>query len=705
MLYVTDEVNGHIHAVSVKDSGVEVGLSDNHIHVMTEQGLGIEQGHTHNIIPIAITDTIDNESDDDIVSECWTDYKRLRSLEYESFEKALLNEKFKHGDQWDESDRSKLKEEKRACLTINEIKPKLDVLSGYKRQNRTDISYLPVEEGDAVMAEVFNSVTKQIMNQTNYAYEEILAFEDQIGVGRGNLEVSIDTSKNLQGDVRIDALKWSDVLYDEHTKLDGDDCRMAIIMRYVSMDYLENMYPDKKKEIKDNYFDIQEARQTLRHDTDNPYSDDGHVYMFDPGLVNTDRKVYLMLTVQSKRYKRVPVAVNLLDDEYYDLGSDKKVIKAVKTLTNFDVVYRVDSEIMIYDVAGGVLLDKKKSPFTGLSVVPVYANKVDNLFYGKVEEAQDAQRELNKRHSQMIDIINKMASYGLGYDSEAFDTPKDENDFIRNRMQPGFLAKFKPGFQEHIHEFQGVKFPNEVVNSAELNSQKINVIMNVYPEMLGGSDSANQSGIVFNQKIRHGMMGNEYLFDNLSMSKRKIGKLVLEAIQLIYTPTRIVRIIDKIDKESLAMRKIFPEYDPNLLVDYAIRGGLLTPEQAQQGQIDPRILEQVKQQLYASRLKEIEFMLNEMDAKKYDVVVTESDSSPSMMLTNYMILQDLFRNNPNAPIDVLIKLVPFLSEDIKKDMIGQIQQEREAQRQEAQMRHETELEKSRIAASKSNAGT
>jgi hypothetical protein len=709
MLYLTDEFNGHLHAISITEQQVLVGVSAGHTHSMTEAGLTVDNGHTHEVVEVNIAPPeVEKKKDDEVIVECWTDYRRLKGLEDKSFNNAKLADKFKHGDQWNEADKQLLASQKRACLVINEIKPKLDVLSGYKRQNRTDIGYLPVEEGDAVMAEVFTALAKQILGQSNYPYEEILAFEDQIAVGRGNLEVVIDTSKNIQGDVLINAIKWTDVLYDEHSKMDADDANVVIVKRLVTLQYLKNMYPDKAKELDSNYFEILDHRKNshVQHE-EGQYEKNGEgaVYLFDPDIVDTERKRYLMISVQRKGYKRIPVAVNMLSDEYYDLnGATKKVLDAVGGLDGFDVVYRVDAEIEMMDIAGGVLLDRKRSPFSTFSVVPLYANKVDDEFYGKVYEAMDAQTELNKRHSQMIDIINKMASYGIGYDSEAFDSPKEENEFINNRMQPGFVGKFRPGFKDHIHEFEGVKFPNEVVNSAELNSQKISVIMNVYPEMLGGSDSANQSGIVFNQKIRNGMMGNEYLFDNLSLSKRKIGRLILEAIQLIYTPTRIVRIIDKIDKESLAMKKVFPEYDENQLVDYALRGGLLTPEQVQQGQIDPRALEQVKQQLYSTRLKDIEAMLGEIDAKKYDVVVTESDTSPTMMMNNYMILQDLFRNNPNAPIDVLIKLIPFLSEDIKKDMVAKITGEREAQRQESMMKQQTEIQKSQIAASSRNSG-
>ena len=111
-----------------------------------------------------------------------------------------------------------------------------------------------------------------------------------------------------------------------------------------------------------------------------------------------------------------------------------------------------------------------------------------------MHEVKGAQQEVNKRHSQSIDIINKMSSYMVGYAPEAFLDLKDEQDFVENRNKPGYVQKFAPGFKDHLYQFEGVKYPAEVVALAENASNKINIIMNVNPALLG-TNPADQSGV------------------------------------------------------------------------------------------------------------------------------------------------------------------------------------------------------------------
>ena len=87
----------------------------------------------------------------------------------------------------------------RAALTINEIEPKIDLLSGYQRQNRTDFKFMPVEEGDQRVADILNVVVKNITDQCQYPHEETLVFEDMAIRGRGCFNIYVSNEKNILG--------------------------------------------------------------------------------------------------------------------------------------------------------------------------------------------------------------------------------------------------------------------------------------------------------------------------------------------------------------------------------------------------------------------------------------------------------------------------------------------------------------------------
>ena len=707
------ENSSHIHILYIPNDSTETEListnNNGHSHVIGMDGLVVtNNGHTHELSNVEIVSSDEPEKDNDIVNTCWGLYKDGKLNEEDSLKDAQEAEDFWAGDQWDAGDKETLKSEARACLTINEIKPKIDLLSGYQRQNRTDIKYLPVEDGDRRVADVYNKVSKNILERCSYDYEETFAFEDQMKVGRGNLVLDIDTEESITGDIKVYYKRWDEVLWGYHNKLDGSDAEYCIAKSFVTMNKLKSLYPDKAKDIEEDWSELSfnSNKDHVSYPVDQyKHAEKSTIINFDSNdkeVVDIASKKFLIIYVYRREYKKVPVCFDLVTNESISLEgvTDKNVVKSINQLQNCKLVYVTKKKIRITVIAGRTLLDDGLSPFSDINIVPVYANKLKNKFWGKVREAMDSQRELNKRHSQSIDIINKMASYGIGYDSEAFDSPREEESFKKNRMKPGFLGKFKVGFQNHIKEFEGVKYPSEVVALAEMSSQKINTLMNISPEMLGFSTSANQSGVVFNQKVRAGMVGNEYLFDNLSLAKRKIGRLLLEAINLVYTSDDIIRIIDNIalsGKLELGGKEFYPNYSQDQLIGQGLKMGAFTQEQAQTGQIDEQALQKVADAMYNSRRNELKSILDNADVGKYDVVVSESNSTPTVMMGNYMILQELFRNNPNAPLGALISLIPNLSEDVKESLLADMKATSDAQVRESEMKSQTELEKSRIA--------
>lgn len=724
--------SNHSHIIYIKPDGTGITSKNNgHIHRIQPSGDILSEkvsfimeevnNHLHEISDIEIKDIKEEEFDDEKeVRTAWKLYKKAIELEKTSRESGDESEDFKQGKQWNQEDIAILKDQNRTILTINEIKPKLDVLSGYQRQNRMDIKTLPMEGGDETTSNILNLNIKNICQQNNFDYEETSTFDDVICVGRSAMSVNVVANNFGDIDVKIDNNRWRNVFFGEHTKLDGADMEYAGKYEKFSKAKLKELYPDKADDIEKDYeLIIEERRQSeIPRSRSNRYVGKGKeiidldpITTLDSELVDIAKKDYRLIEVQRKEYIRTPVAFNAKHNFYMSLkGVSDKDVENIKKLEDINIINHVDYYTKVTVFAGNVLLRKEKSLFKGINIVPFYCNKLENKWWGKVEEVKDPQRELNKRHSQAIDIINKMASYGIGVTESAFEGPKDYYDFKSKRNTPGFIQKFKDGYKEHLHEFQGVKYPSEVVEASNLSSEKISTIMNIHPEMLG-SGSPTESGIATTKKIMQGMIGNEFLYDNFRLSKRRVAKLIIEAIQIAYSPEKLLRVAENqnnntfYESESI---ELYPKISDQEKLQFALQSNKITSQDAQvimqseqQGIQMPTEIRQIldSMQLLSNQIRRNELikLLSNLEITKYDLVVTESPYSPSTMYSNYMILSELFKGNPNAPYAELIKLIPFLDKKIKDGILGQLQSQAQASAQEQKQKYDMEIQKTLIA--------
>jgi hypothetical protein len=288
-------------------------------------------------------------------------------------------------------------------------------------------------------------------------------------------------------------------------------------------------------------------------------------------------------------------------------------------------------------IAGGVLLldeypDDHPDDF---NIIPVFAKKRGNKWWGKVHTAKDMQREINKRHSQAIDILNKCASYGWFHDHTTFPTPTDKANWLKNASSPGFNQEVANTDKPPV-EVSGTKFPVEIVQLEQLSTEKLREIMNINPELLGLNSRA-ESGVAIAEKKRQGLVGNEFLFDNLALSKKRLGRAIIRLIQKAYTPERIMRIVSSVNSRAPVevAGKPIDQYDP----------------------------------------AEIQRMLKNSDLTKHDVAVTESAYSPTNRRYNFIVWSELAGRGIPVPPELLIELSDLGDKEKVKQQIEQMKQQ------------------------------
>lgn len=623
-----------------------------------------EDGHTHDIEEYITQPPRRKQKAEEAVGEVHALFKEALELERECRAEGFECEGFLQGDQWDHTTKQSLEARHRAALVINRLEKSADELEGIQRQQRTDLRYLPTEEGDQATADMYNVLTKHILEQNYFPREESLTFRDQFTTGRGNFELWVDFTKNLLGDIRVGRFPWDDIVYGPHIQEDASDCEYQIKHRVYSEAKMKHLWPRKAKEISRNFEHIEmylgsEAKHTQYPTAQYAYSDNRIplTSVGDMSVVDVAKKEMRVLECWRRVYVNSYVAANAGDEFFLNLHGWKKVDRdAVGRMAGFFLIQQNVPKIRITKVAGGVLLSDEEPadlPSDDFHTIPVYGKKSRNRYWGKISRAKDAQREVNHRHSQMIDIGNKMSAYGWFYDATTFPNDSEAQRFKENATSPGGVYKVND-IGRLPQPMQGVRFPTELSQLLAISEQTIRDLMDVNVSSAG----ANESAAHLSQRQKMQLSGNEYLFDNMGFAKKQLGRLLVPLIKRYYSPERVWRILANRNKR-----------EPVQL------GG---------------------QSLETFSIQSIAQMLNEGDVEKYDVIVSEVTHSPTARLTNQMLMMELNRAGVPVPPQAILE-VADLPEETKRRIEQQIAQQQQAQASAADTTAQMELGKTLLS--------
>jgi len=622
-------------------------------------------GHTHEIEEyVTKSKKAKKEKDEEVLTEVLELWRTASQLEGDSIKKGRESEEFYMGKQWEGDTPDKLKALDRACLTINRIAKYVEQLSGYQRQQRADIHYVPTKGGKQRAADVMNAVSKNILEQCYFAREESKVFEDMVISGRGVFKMFMDYSSNLRGDLKIRRQVWDEVRFGPHEMEDLSDCEYVLASTMFSLERLKSLFGDKVEEIEGTWALVSElddipGPSTQWSDDEYAHKDNNNIPLYLGGSVMLDisKKEIRLLECWRNVYQPSTVLAMPEQDFYFNATLwDKKDIDSASTIDGIRVIKKNLRRIRITKCVPGVLLSDENPanlPEDDFYFIPAYARKRGSAFWGKVENAKDPQREVNYRRSQMVDIGNKMVAYNYFIDPTTFPDEQEEKKFIEKQSQPGATFKVNDLNRTPVKS-EGAKFPQELANMIEIAHAEIAEAMNIAVENGG----ANTSGAAYLQQQRMRLTGNEFLFDNLSMAKTKIGRLLIKVIQKYYGPDRILNILQS-------------ENEAN---GFALEG----------------------QPLSEYSEEEILQILQDTDLSQVDVVVTESSYSPTVRLALLTVFENLQAKGVQIPFETYVELLDIPQQE-KQKILSQYAQQSQDQATQAQETSKMEINKTLIA--------
>lgn len=620
-------------------------------------------GHTHQFEEVRTKAEKKKEDEEQVVKEVHRLYLEACDAESESLKAAKEADDFYRGEQWEPDVKRRLEGDNRAALTINFTQHYIHKLCGHQRKQRTDIQYAPVGDGDERVADAYSYVAKHVQEQCFFDREESKVFKDAAVPGRGVYNFRISFDRNLQGDILIEHYPWTDIVFGPHDKEDLSDCEYLVKSKMFSLAKLKQLWGDKVEDIEASHEMLMDPTRepTVGYATDNYSHPDRSwpaVMLGSQVLIDIARKNYRVLECWRRTYVKVSVLANSGEEFFFPAhGWSSKDVKKVETMPGFAVIDRTVPKMRITKVAGSRVLsdeDPAKLPIDDFFAVPVYCERRAGRFWGAVELVKDSQRELNKRRSQTVDIGNKIAgAYGWFYDSQTF--PDNEKEKAKKNInKPGFFIEVNDSGKLPVQQ-EGAGFPAGIAELMDMAAQTVAAFLDTTVEDAG----ANTSNMAILTRQQQKLAGHEELFDNLSFSKRKLGRLLLHAIRAYYSPERIIRIL-----KNRSVRE-----DVNL-------GG---------------------QPLEEFSDAELYQILENAEVADYDVAVVESAWSPTSKMAMFSTLSELMAKGAPIPAEMLIELAPQIPEASKQKMLEQLAAQAEADSQAQQATADAEVEKTLAA--------
>lgn len=558
---------------------------------------------------------------------------------------------FVAGKQWKDADIQAFEASGRPAITINRIKPLINVLSGYQRLNRYDIDFLPRTNDDVDICQVRKGITKYVLDRCDYDSQESAAFLDAAIGGLGWLDVGYEFDDEMQdGEAYVRREDPFSIYVDpEAHKQDFSDAKYICRAKWVDKDELISIYPEKKDTIEAQY---------AVYDPDEKEAEDARP---DPMWYKADiKKVRLVECWYKTRAKE---SLYYLQDGTTVHQEDVTVDMFLQGLIAGKEVINI-TKVRVCSFFDTVMLEDIDSPYLHgeFPLVPItcYAFGAGDLPAGFVRDLKDPQREINRRRIQVLHILNTSGNGG-GWIEEDAMSPDQKAEFERKGAIPGHFSEVRPGTIAggKIME-RGMQNPPAAIIQAESQATNdLTAISGINEALMGVDIPSGSSGRAIELKQKQAITHIAPMFDHLRKAKKKVAYLLwgrrgyAGVIPQFYTDDKVYRVEGTNGQQFIRVNQQIIEQDP--------LGNT------------------------------IHRTLNDLSQGEFDIVVSDTQASTTQRQAQMWSLVDAV-SKLGLPGDLVFDIIIDLSDLPNREEIKQRwQQRQQAQAQQAQQQMQLEM--------------
>jgi len=451
---------------------------------------------------------------------------------------------------WTAADRAYLRQQNREVLNFNIIWRIIKMITGYERRNRLSLKIGPSEGSDDLVASQLTGLVMPLM-ENNSGYE-IMSDSFELGAcaaGANLMEPYLDRRGNIQFKRR----PYNKFMLDPgFTRRDLSDCGHIIIHEegMLTAD-VKSLLPGKEKLV-EKLAKQEGGNEVLPF---SPYRgrgrDEGKRCNYSEFWERDTRKVRMFANRGALGVK----GNNNGGMQFEWDGKDPRLLELLRMYPAQLVSYEDYKETVIYSsYVNGKLAHKGGDPngiddyphvFIAGNWVPEYDDFAVKL-QGQVRRLRDPQREVSKRISKILDMIDSQVATGRMAEEGSL---VDKADIHASGQGKGIWAKegalSGPGGPKIIE----LKMGDIPAGLFQLNHDLQSLITDIgcVNDSMFGTEELKQQVSGYLMKLRQGagLVALQDLFDNLRFSKKQLGFKLVKMVIANYSPQKIARIINQ----------------------------------------------------------------------------------------------------------------------------------------------------------------
>jgi len=482
---------------------------------------------------------------------------------------------------WSDDERKALIKEGREPLELNIIRRPLQFFSGYLRDNINEIIYSPVEGSDQKTADQFTKLGYYIWDK-GFGFPTFLdGCDEAFKSGISLCGVQMDYSKDfVNGDIRFFKRTYNSFFLDPtFESIDLSDASFAITRDLIDKQYAKQLMPFiDPKEIDDLSMGFRDDKFIQYHPEFTTFSRNRNLIAYDQYYKRVTRRRKFLVDMKSAYYR------DITDLSSQEVNKLKLGIRRFKEMRENADELGIDPkdipEIEIRDVDRSfielnILLNGHRmycgDDKTGINqtypFVPLICYLEPSIWMpsqriqGIASCNWSAQRQFNKRHMKIVDMMDSDISTGFKYLIGSVPDPQDLQQSGQNKII-GIDPENAPAGMDSVQQLSGGGANPALIQYQQVLDQLTLTLSNVNESALGIDDKGNTqvSGRLAQVRIAQGLRGNRKIFDNVETAQQVLGGLVLKAIQEHYPPGKVERILAERPTEQF-YEKEFEQYD------------------------------------------------------------------------------------------------------------------------------------------------
>ena len=451
----------------------------------------------------------------------------VRSAAYQKWrQEAQEAWRFYDGDQWTKEEMDSLAENGQPAIVINKIAAKVDNIAGTEVAGRTKILYRSRsgERGEEATARALTDLGLYVAERTDQAIEVSNVFRSGLVTGIGWMDVGVEDA--AEGVALFNrAENEMDVVWDPAMRrLDGSDAKFVCRTRWLDEDELRQIFPETAEKMA--------GKLAQRNFVNTSYgllnTDDGGSY------IDQEHQLFRVVEVQYKQTEKRYTVRTPMGKTFVTFS---RAVAYADSSNTVESAYAPRVYVACFSedhLLSNTPLGYGHNTFTLIPFI-FKRNRQDGRPYGLVKTAMDPQRELNKRRSKAMHLLNTAQVIA------DVDAVEDPNILAREAARPDGMILKRPGKELRI--LRNTDLAASQVAVMDQASRDIQEVIGVFDEALGKQSNAT-SGIAIQTRQTAGALNQMFAFDALRRVKKQLGEMILSLVRQYFTAEMLIQITD-----------------------------------------------------------------------------------------------------------------------------------------------------------------